>query len=315
MRLPLRQLEAFRAVMEAGSVTEAARALGISQPAVSKMLQQAEDHLRFRLFTRERGRLTPTREARALLPELLKAFSAMEVVNRLAEDLQGAQAGLLTIAATPSLGNSLVPHAIARFHATRPRTRVALRALLNHEVVELVADHRVDLGVVLIPAEDSATLARHLCTADLVCVVPRDHPLARLEAVGPAELQQYPLVSFSRTLPIGALIEDAFQRTGLRRRIDLEVTQSATACSLVRAGAGIAVLDAFALMENRHPDLAVRPFTPAVRIEARVLLARHRPTSRLTEAFLRVLHEVVADIAAKGEIYGPGQVVPPLTAS
>ena len=78
MRSNLRHFDVVRSVMEAGSVTEAARLLRVSQPAVSKTLAQVEDRLGFRLFTRDRGRLIATAEARALLPEIEKAFLAVD---------------------------------------------------------------------------------------------------------------------------------------------------------------------------------------------------------------------------------------------
>lgn len=292
--------------METGSVTEAARLLRVSQPAVSKMLQQAEDQLGFQLFVRERGSLTPTVEARTLLPELIKAFAAVDLVNRLAEDLRDARTGLVTVAASASFGNSLIGAAIERFRAVRPRTHVALQTLLNHEIVEFVAERKVDLGLALSPAEDSATVARDFCTADLLCVMPDGHPLTELEAVVPEDLQRYPLISFSRDRPIGALIEEAYNDAGLRRSIAIEVTQSWTACALVQAGSGIAVVDGFSLLGGMFSDLAVRPLRPRIRIAGRILRPRHRPMSRLASAFVAEFEKVVAEHVDRAELYQPG---------
>ena len=306
MHLKVRQLEMLRAVIETGSITDAAERLRISQPAVSKTVQQAEAQLGFTLFMRERGRLVPTAEARTLLPEIIRATAAVEAVQRLAEDLKGLRTGLVTLAAVPALGNSVIAQAIARFRTERPGVRVVLQILLNHEVVEAVADHRVDLGIVLMPADDTSTDSRALCAADLVCVVPEGHPLAALDAVGPAELAAYPLISFNRHQPIGALIEDAFRAASIRRSIAVEVTQSWTGCTLVMAGAGIAVIDGFAMLGASLPGVVVRPFHPCLRITARLLRARHRPPSRHAEAFSLTLDQVVADRVAQGEIYPCG---------
>jgi DNA-binding transcriptional LysR family regulator len=293
-------------VIETGSVTEAARLLRVSQPAVSKMLQQAEDQLGFQLFVRKRGSLTPTVEARTLLPELIKAFAAVDRVNRLAEDLRDARTGLVTVAASASFGNSLIGVAIERFRAVRPRTHVALQTLLNHEIVEFVAERKVDLGLALGPAEDSATVACDFCTADLLCVVPDGHPLARLDAVGPEDLRRYPLISFSRDRPIGALIEDAYGDAGLRRSIAIEVTQSWTACALVQAGSGVTVVDGFSLLGGMFSDLVVRPLRPRIRIAGRILRPRHHPMSRLASAFLAEFEKVVEEHIERAELYRSG---------
>jgi DNA-binding transcriptional LysR family regulator len=315
MNLRFRQLEIFRAVMETGSVTEAARLLRVSQPAVSKILQQAEGQLGFQLFVREHGTVTPTAEARKLLPELIKALSAVESVNRLADDLRDARSGIVTVAASASFGNSLIGTTIERFRAVRPQVRVVLQTLLNHEIVEFVAENKVDLGLALSPAEDSATIAQDFCKSDLLCVMTLDHPLAKRQSVSLQELQNFPLISFSRDRPIGALIEAAYVRAGLRRSIAIEVTQSWTACALVQARSGVAVVDGFALLGGMFSDLVAKPLRPRIRIAGRLLIPRHRPMSRLAAAFATEFGSVVADHIKRGELsksasvrFGAGEI-------
>ena len=109
MLLNLRELEVFRAVMEAGGVTAAASALGITQPAASKMLRQAEERLGFALFRRDRRQLVPTPEAHALLPELLGVLATIDGLERLADALRAGQSGQLSIAAVPVLATALLP--------------------------------------------------------------------------------------------------------------------------------------------------------------------------------------------------------------
>lgn len=303
MTLRFRQLEILLAILERGSVTQAAQLLGVSQPAVSKILQQTEIRLGFRLFIREHGKLTPTTEARKLLPELIKASAAMESFNRLADDLRDVRSGVVTVAASASFGNDLIGATIARFRASRPRARVILQTLLNHEIVESVAENRVDLGLALSPAEDSATMARDFCATDLICVMPAGHPLEKLDEISPKQLQGVPLISFSRDRPIGALVENAYAQAGEKRKISIEVTQSWTACSLVQAGCGIAIVDGFALLGGMFSELAARPLVPRISITGRALTPRHRPLSRLAEAFLNEFQGVIQDLMRrKGKV-------------
>ena len=82
-RLPTpRMMEAFNAVMEAGSVSAAARCLGVSQPAVSRLLKQFEDELGFALFHRAKGKLTPTPEAHRLSIDVGNALDGIDRVAR-----------------------------------------------------------------------------------------------------------------------------------------------------------------------------------------------------------------------------------------
>ena len=151
-------------------------------------------------------------------------------------------------------------------------------------------------------AETPHTVARDLCTAALVCVMPREHPLAYRKVIGPREMAAFPLISFSRHQPIGALIEDAFRAASIRRVIAIEVTQSWTACALVQSGAGIAVTDGFTLLGGIPDGLTVRPFEPAPRIAGRLLLSADRPASRHAEAFVLALLSIVQDEIATGRI-------------
>jgi DNA-binding transcriptional LysR family regulator len=310
MSLSVRTLELLRIVIETRSVTATAERLHISQPAVSKAVQQAEQRLGFPLFLRERGRLVPTLDARVLLPEIARAATAVESVSRLAGDLLSLKTGMVTLAATPVLGNALAAPAIARFHTTSPGVHIVLQTMFNHEVVEAVADHRVDLGLVLTPVEDGHTLARDICSTELVCVMPDTHALAQLQVIGPREVAPFPLISFNRHQPIGALIEEAFRAAAIRRVIVVEVTQSWTACALVQSGAGIAVMDGFTILSGLPAGLTFRPFRPAALIAGRLLLSVDRPSSRHAEAFMRALASVVDDEAAAGRIGATASELP-----
>jgi DNA-binding transcriptional LysR family regulator len=307
MPLNIRNLDLLRLVIETRSVTETASRLRMSQPAVSKAVRQIEEQLGFALFVRERGRLVPTVDAQALLPEIIRTSAAVSVLNRLAEDLQGLRAGIVTLAAAPVLGNTLGIAAIARLRALHPGVDVVMQTMLNHQVVEAVADHRADLGLALRPVDDGYTQARDICTADLVCIVPAHHKLAASEVIGPAELAGHPMISFSRHQPIGALIEDAFRAAGVPWRIAVEVTQSVTACALVEAGAGMTIVDGFTLIAALPPGLAARPFRPSLPIAARLLVPVDRPVSRHAEAFIQILDAIVADQVSAGKVHAiPG---------
>jgi DNA-binding transcriptional LysR family regulator len=282
-------------VIETGSLTIAAGRLRLSQPAVTKAVQQVEEQLAFPLFLRERGRLVPTADARILLPEIIRASASLEAVNRLAEDLRELRTGVVTLAATPVLGNSLAAAAIAGFHAAHPGVSVVLETMPNHEVVTAVADHLVDFGLALAPVEHGHVIARDLCSSNLVCVMPDSHPLTALKFVTVGDLASHPLISFDRQQPLGTLVEGAFEAAGARRSVGIQVTQSWTACALVQAGAGIAVIDGFSLLPTTWPCLSVRPFQPRVPIVGRLLLPQDRQISRHAEILIQTLREVIGD--------------------
>ncbi|WP_417582612.1 LysR family transcriptional regulator [Nitrincola sp.] len=109
-----RQIEAFREVVLNGSLTAAALTLDISQPAVSRMIKDLSDELGLTLFTREKGRMTPTHEALTLFQEVERSFIGFEKIRHAAKQLQELQSGRLRIAAMPALGGSMIPEVVDR---------------------------------------------------------------------------------------------------------------------------------------------------------------------------------------------------------
>jgi DNA-binding transcriptional LysR family regulator len=299
MLLNLREMDVFRRVMELGSVTAAAAALNITQPAVSRLLQNAEQRLGFPLFVRQKKRLRPTPEAQALFPETIGAFAAIDAVQRLADGLRTGQSGRLTLAAIPALANALLPQAVQRFRAKRPEVSVVIQALSAQEIANRIADYRADLGIIIGPiaigGAASDVVVSDLCSSRLGCVLPRKHLLAAKATLRPADLAKEPLICLSRHLPLGNQASRIFADANVPLRVAVEVTQSATALALVRAGAGIALLDGFAFNGIRNDDLVIRRLRPDAESVARILQARDRPLSRLAQAFLKILHQVAAE--------------------
>jgi DNA-binding transcriptional LysR family regulator len=297
--LKLRQLEIFREIMLRGTVTEAARRLQMSQPAATNAVHLLEKRLGFSLFARLRGRLQPTAEARSLYREVEKIFGTVEVVEKYALDLKDAQSGLLTLAATPTLTYGIMAAAVARLRAARPRVRVLINATTTtREVVELAAGGHVDLGVIHTPADVSGVMVDELFRADMVCAIRHDHALAGRAVITARDLAGIPVIANIRNEQITALLEAAMPTLDLRREVMIGTNQAITACALVTAGAGVALVEPMAVA-SLFPQIVLRPFHPAVSIVGRAVHARSQPLSLLGRQFLRLLRMIAAEDAAR----------------
>jgi DNA-binding transcriptional LysR family regulator len=135
--LNLRQIEAFRAIMIAGSMTGAASHLRISQPALSRMLRRIEDVLRTPLFERGTGRLVATREAHDIFAEIQKVYAQMEGLSGAVMRIVQGQTGTFHCGASPGLGRRIVPRALARVHAAYPALELKLDILSLAQVNDL----------------------------------------------------------------------------------------------------------------------------------------------------------------------------------
>ncbi len=293
MMLSFRELSVFRSVMELGTITAAAEKLQISQPAVSRMLLQAEQRLGFPLFLRRKRRLVATREATALFPETVRASAAFDVVQKRAGDLKTGRAGGLNIAAIAAFANALLPEAIAKFCANRPDVAITLQATNALQVATLVANHQADLGLVIDTITVPGVSVSDLYATDFGCVMPRKHPLATKSRLSPADLEHERLICLSKHLPLGIRAMRVFDDADVPLKVAIEVTQSTVACALVRAGAGLALLDTMGAMGAPGADLVVRPFHPATKVMGRLVLPRYQPLSILAREFIDTLRGLV----------------------
>ncbi len=188
----------------------------------------------FPLFVRRRGRLQPTGETAALMADLDRVFEGLDRVHRLVDDMRGVTVGTVHVAATPTLADNILPAAVARFQRARPNIRLVIQTMDNFNVVAQVGEQRVHFGLALTPLSHFDGRTTDLCASGLICAVHPEHPLAARRHVGPNDLAAYPLISFSRSLPLGALVEESFRAAGVARRIAIEVNQSSIACSRKR---------------------------------------------------------------------------------
>jgi DNA-binding transcriptional LysR family regulator len=281
-------------------MTEAARRLHVSQPAISTVLKHAEQRLGMKLFQRAGGRLFPTPEAIALFPDVEHIFTRLEALSRSAQGLRDAASGVISVAASPTLANVLLPAAIAAFTSERPQVRVQLRTLPTAQIIAGVRDRATDLGLIYEPAvpveEDIST--ETVGSFHVACVLPRAHTLAAKESIRPEDLSGLPLITFGAHTPLGARLAAAFAEAGVPFDVRVDSSSSSTSVFLAAAGAGIALVDSAGALGDAFPTLTVRRFLP--RIESRVLLlhARDRPRSRLAAAFARKLTQAASVTAA-----------------
>jgi DNA-binding transcriptional LysR family regulator len=305
MALTLRHIEVIRAVLRAGTVTSAARQLAVSQPALSRTLKNAETRLGLLLFERRGGRLSPTPEALALHRDIEKAYAQIEAVERASADLRDVRAGRLSVVCNPSVAATLVAAALGRLARTAPGMRVSLHTALNHEVIEVVRARSADVGFAWDVAAHPAVQSTEIGRAHLVCIVPKGHPLATAKAVSAKDLHDVPLISFGSTLPIGAALDSAFAQARATRRIGIEVGQTFVAASLVREGAGIAVVDELGIGELPQ-GLVVRPFVPQRVLHLCAVMRPERP-SLLAQTFVDAVAAIATERSGRGGLRAPAR--------
>jgi DNA-binding transcriptional LysR family regulator len=290
-----RQLEVFTAVMRAGTVTEAARMLHISQPALSQILLHCEDELGFRLFDREKGRLRPTPEAIELYPEAERLFAGLEGLRRKTQDLRLGRAGLVRVGASAPPAMAILPTVMARFRTHHPDI------LLRSNVAPIAA------LVAMLRAGDTAfalALDDHLPpdidvepmgTTGFCCLMRRDNPLAEKDQITFADLEAEMVISYrGATRPYDEL-DQAARRAQVRFLPELEIDVSITAVGFVQAGLGVAVVDAL-LPWGQFEGIIVRPLAGSPSLPLSLLTLRGTVLSRAEDMLRAQIRSVCREI-------------------
>ena len=266
----LRQIEVFRAVMLAGSVTDAARLLHVSQPGISRMLGHIELQLGLALFERKKGRLLPTPEAQALYQEVCEVYGGIRRVTERAEELKSGAGLSLRVLASPSTAMVAVPRAVAALAGEYPAARIYLETLPTREMLSRLTSREADLAISTIPTDNALLASRPVGKWRLVCVFPRGHALASKRLLHPRDVLKERLISFSRDTPQGRIIDDWCARSQVKAASSVEVRSGQMACALAACGAGVAIVDDLTAHASRGDELDFRPIvgSPSLGIHA-----------------------------------------------
>lgn len=286
--MDVKLLEAFRTVVDHRSVTGAAVAMGISQPAVSTQISRLEQLVGFALFERSGGRLKPTSEGMLFYAEASRALGGFDRLAAATQQIRQGQAGRLVIASHPSAAISLLPELVADFLAARPGVMVRMVSRHSDVVSQLLPAESFDIGIAELPIDDQAV---RLIRFQMRCVaiLPRDHPLATRKALTPKLLSGHPMVAPGRSALTSARLHAAFSEASARMNIVAEAEFFASVCGLVAGGAGWSIVDPLSARSFAHLGLVVRPFEPAIHYEIGAFHRRDREPSVLAATFLELI--------------------------
>lgn len=291
----LRQIEAFRAVMESGSMTAAARQLGISQPNVSRLIAQLEAVAQLRFFERRGGRLLPTDEGSAFYAEVERAALGLRRLQQAASDIRTFGQGRLRIATVPALGFGFLPRILPRFRREFPNVTISLQLRASPTIVQWAAAQQCDIGFASDVADLPGVLVDPFALLAGVCVVPDRHRLARAAVVHPRDLADEPFVSLTPDDAARRRIDAIFELAGVPRTLALETPYSSTLYALVAEGLGVSIANPISFRDFVGRGLAIRRFEPAVAFRAFRLVPEKRARSRLLDAFIGIAEEGLRD--------------------
>jgi DNA-binding transcriptional LysR family regulator len=306
--LNLKQLSAFREVMLTGTVSEAARNLYRSQPAISSLIAGLEDDIGFKLFARRGGRLHPVPEAHFLFQEASEIIGRLDATERTIKSVRDLDRGTIRIVSMAGPSVYMLPDLIGRFVEGREHVQVSLFTRSSIQVQQLVSTQQYDIGLAdlgFVGAIRSPLVDHEVMTFECLCAMPSGDPLADKESVTAADLDGKPMATLHADHPAFTQTQAAFAEMGARLNGRFETVYFIPMFTYVERGLAYAVVDPLSAESYKRfsagkPRIVFRPFRPVVHLIASIMTPAHRPLSNLAQSFRTLLQNEVHRI---GEAY------------
>lgn len=289
--ITMRQIEAFHTTMTTGSATEAAKVIGVSQPAVSRMLADLEKMLQLKLFQRANRQLLPTPEGQLLFEEIEHVFFGLQRIMNSANNIKSLKQGQLRIITIPSMVPTLVVEAVRLFSRAYPDISVSLEVQPPPHVFEWIVGRQCDIGISTMPSDNPAINSTIIGQANAVCIMPRGDSLSHRKIIRAKDLKAASLVSFKSWSVFQHRVDEVFRREGMVNSGKIEGRSTEAVYGLVAAGLGVAVVPPIFHKGLIHPNIVVRPFLPEISVDVAILLPSDRPVSLAAEKFISFVKE------------------------
>jgi DNA-binding transcriptional LysR family regulator len=293
----LRHIEVFQAIMEAGTLTGAASILNISQPAATKLLQQAERRLGFALFVRAKGRLHLTPESMLLKGQIERISDELRDLQRLASNVAQAGKYVLRAVSTPTLANSIVPKSITRLRQNFGNTAIELSTQHSREMLTSILLRETDIGLTLQELNHPDVRCEPLCIGSLALIAPPG-TWPKMESVQPIGIDWIAgsqLVGIATMDSLGRQLQAYLERLTPAPRITTWVQTYQIAKELVCAGEGLALVDPFTAV-SAGPDVQIRTVVPNFPVRLYAAYRIDGPLNSVQKTFLQCVEGVSREL-------------------
>jgi len=247
--MELTQLRSFLQIAQSGSMTRAADSLCLTQPAITQHIQALEHELGIKLFDRyPRGmRMTPAGELLRIYAQ--RCLASLEECRLAITELEAGHVGKLVIGAGVTTSIFVLPDWLRKFRSNYPDIEVIIRTGRSREILTLLKDGEIDLGIITTPVDHPHLSLQPLFVEDIILVVPPEHPFAN-ESIHTERLVEVPLILFPHGNGFRAYLDQALIQTGMPITVKMETDSVEAIKRFVEAGLGASFLPRSAVQEE-----------------------------------------------------------------
>ncbi|RYX85985.1 LysR family transcriptional regulator [bacterium] len=250
MALNLHLVRIFSVVAEQGSFSRGAQVAHISQPAVTKAIQELEKQVGIPLLERGRQGVRLTEAGQKLQEYARTIFVAESAAEEELRALRGVTGGTLRIGASLTIANYYLPPLVARFHEIYPQLSLRLMSYNTENIEQLLLDYKLDIALVEGPVHHDRIEAQKWREDELVVVAAANHPLANHKHLTAADLNEATWVVRESGSGTREVIEAALLERALHWKHTLEINSTAAIKQTVASGLGLALVSLYSAADQ-----------------------------------------------------------------
>jgi LysR family hydrogen peroxide-inducible transcriptional activator len=293
--MEIHQLEYLVAVAEEGSISKAARRVGVAQPSLSQQVKRLEDDLGHRLLDRLPKGVVLTEAGRQLLEHARRVLAEIADARRRIGDTPTHPAGALAVGAIPTVAPFLLPGVLRRFASRWPDVKLTVVEDVTERLLEMLERGELDVAVMSSADVPATVHCERIASESLRLMLPAKHRLARGGGKGKAipwrAVEGERLLVLQEMHCLAGQVSRFCDRTRVRTPVFMRGAQLSTIASMVAAGLGVSVVPEMMCRAGAWPGCAVRPLageSPERDITVAWSLLRYRTNAaRAFEAMLR----------------------------
>jgi DNA-binding transcriptional LysR family regulator len=295
--MDLRQLEAFAAVMSSGSITGAARLLGRSQPALTRLIQDLEASLGFSLLHRSGPRVTTTEQGLRFYREVEPVLAWLRQLRERADAIAADKPRSLSIASIASFSVGMLPAALRRLGLEHLPGQIHIRTAIAEQVVQDIATQVSEIGVTSLPVEHPALEIHWIGEAPCIAAIAADDPLAKLDCIPLSALGGRRLITLANPFRWRRRVDLALEANGVTPAAVLDTNTSNAAIMSARAGLGVALIEPIIAYGMPVEGVVIRPIDVHISFYWAIITPYGRPlagqVSGLIEKFEEIARETI----------------------
>jgi LysR family transcriptional regulator, transcriptional activator of the cysJI operon len=296
--LNFNQLKAFYYTVKCGSLSAAAEALYITQPAVTKQIQQLHSTYGVKLLNRFGKKMVLTDAGEALYNSASKIFEAEIQAEEVLRDFQQRKSGRIRVHASESFGAYYLPFMVNLFRKEYPAPlQISVNIFPNPVVIENTVKLEADLGFISYPLEHKKLLVREVLEDRLVLIVPPSHPLSRRKTLQPRHLEGQSIIMHEKGSGTRDIIDEFLRKNNLSVSFSLELSNNEAIKRAVEQGMGLSLISEHVVREEiQGKKLKSIPFAdPSLKRKFYLIHHKDKYLSQPLQAFIHTVNEWASD--------------------